>query len=160
MAGKRSFDVASLLEVTPRSSKRRRLHSRHNTPVTSRSKSITLRRRKRRTPKGSHRFTVTEVLAADAHTSSTSTLRQPRRALDLSSSEPFVLPSITESHFLPQLNSHYLREVSRKVGDSHPSLRQRAIHDPSGAVEWLELIPPGVIIDATLGPADSVRLLI
>ena len=54
----------------------------------------------------------------------------------------------------------YLCEVSTKVGDSYPSLRQRAIHDPSGAVEWLELIPPGVIIDATLGPADSVRLLI
>ena len=153
MAAKRSFDVASLLEVTPRSSKRRKLH---NTPVTSRSKSITPRRRKKRTPKGSHRST--DLLVADVHTSNvTSALRQPRRALDLS---PFVLPALTESHFLPQLNSQYLREVSRKVGDSYPLLRQRAFHDPSGAVEWLELIPPGVIIDATLGPADSVCLLI
>ena len=155
MAAQRSFDVSSLLEVTPPSSRRRRLHLRHSTPVTSRSKSITPRRRKKRTPKGSHRS-----LAADAHTSSTSTLRQPHRALDLSYSQPLVLPAVTESHFLLQLNSQYLHEVSRKAGDSYPSPRQRAIRDPSGAVEWLELIPPGVIIDATLGPADSIRLLI
>ena len=132
IAGKPSFDVASLLEVTPCSSKRRRLHSRHNTPVTSRSKSITSRRRKKRTPKHSHRSA--ELPTADAHASDASALKQPHRALDLSSSEPLVLPSITESHFLPQLKSQYLREVSRKVGDSYPSLRQRAIHDPSGAV--------------------------
>lgn len=158
VAGKRSFDVASLLEVTPRSSKRMRVHSRHNTSVTSTRKSITPKRRKKRTPKGSHRSA--ELPTADAHASRASAPKQPRRALDLSSSEPYVLPSVTESHFLPQLKSQYLREVSTKVGDSYPSLRQRAIHDPSGAVEWLELIPPGVIIDATLGPADSVRLLI
>ena len=77
-----------------------------------------------------------ELPTADAHAFDASTLKEPCRALDLSSSEPLV--------------SQYLFEVSRKVGDFYPSPRQRAFHDPSGAVERMELIPPGVISDATL----------
>ena len=68
MADKNSFIVVSLLEGTPHSLKRRRLYSRHNTPVTCRSKSITPRRRKKRTPKGSHR--CVELSTADIHASS------------------------------------------------------------------------------------------
>ena len=155
MASRSSFDVASLLDVTPRSLKRRRLLPRRNTPVTPRSKRLTPRRRKKRTP---HRST--ELRAAEHCISGVDLNSVPRRALNLSSPEPLVLPATTESHFLPQLTSHYLRDVSKKVGESYPSLRQRAIKDSSGVIEWLELIPPGVLVDDVLGPADLVRLLI
>ena len=123
MASKHSFDIASLLEVTPRSSKRRRVHSRHNTLVhPHHSQEV-----KERIPKGSH--ISAELPTADVHASRASAPKQLRRALDLSSSEPYALPSsVMELHFLTQLvtvvYSHGDYKLSRE-GSFCPSKWQK-----------------------------------
>ena len=51
-------------------------------------------------------------------------------------------------------------EIAEQASIRYPALKRHLIKDPSGLLEWLELIPPRVIVDPTIGPASIVRLLV
>lgn len=51
-------------------------------------------------------------------------------------------------------------EIAQLACNFYPALKQHLINDSSGLLEWLELVPPHVVVDPTTGPVNILRLLV
>lgn len=144
--------------------------TRVSTPVTPKRKQVTPRRWKKRTPK---RYRSCGNEARANHQTNPRALdlscldHEGRLVTNFSGSLKFTIYDDTDRDAVPQsqivpadMKSSYLMEIARLACNFYPALKQHLINDSSGLLEWLELVPPYVVVDPTTGPVSILRLLV
>ena len=110
----------------------------------------------KRSPQRASKFSIINILRSTPRSRRTSAAVSLRRKLQI---ETKKRDRVVETDPIDATEHDWFKSMLSLV-KSKSSLEHRILQDPSGSIEWLEIIPRKCQIDKTLGPVKSVRLVV